>query len=88
LNLHAVTVRATVTPFWKFAPTVPVLKGIGSLDEYLFLKAYKIKTVLSVHVRWFIVFLACLVQEENTYKVSVWIFENTYKSKNCSVSAA
>ncbi len=69
LNLHTVTVRATVTPYWKFAPTVSVLKGIGPLDEYLFVKAYKIKTVLSVHVRWFIVFLACLVQEENIYKV-------------------
>jgi hypothetical protein len=76
-----------LAPYWKFAPTVPVLKWIGSLDEYLFLKAYKIKTVLSGHVRWFIVFLACLVQEVNIYKVSVWIFENTYKSKNCSGSA-
>jgi hypothetical protein len=40
-------------------------------------KAYTIKYVLSVRVQMVFQFLACLVKEENKYKVCACFFENT-----------
>jgi hypothetical protein len=53
---------------WKVQPTTKEV--CGSLPDECFLKAYKIKSVIPVHVLMVFKILACLVQEKTKYKVS------------------
>ncbi len=46
------------------------IKGTGSLDDHFFWETWLTKTVLSVHVHMFLIFLCCHVKEKNKYKVS------------------
>jgi hypothetical protein len=59
-----------------------VVKGIMPSVEYFFLKAYTIKSVLSVHTQMVFKFLACLVQEKNEYEVFACSLKSLTNSKN------
>jgi hypothetical protein len=45
-----------------------LVKGIGSPDEYFLEGQQQIKSILSVHMKIVFKFLACIVQEKNTFK--------------------
>ncbi len=63
-------------------PWEPAIKGIWSPNE--FFKAYKIKSVLSVHPQMVLNFFACFVEEINKHNISACFLENTSQSKDCS----
>jgi hypothetical protein len=54
----------------------------------IFLKAYKVKPVISLHVhwrKWLFKFLACFIQEKKKYDVSC-LFEGLTNFNSCSTA--
>ncbi len=53
------------------------LKGLDHQTN-IFVKAYKIKSVVSVYAQIVFKLLACIIEEKNNYKISACFLENIY----------